>query len=74
MAAPGDREGLSVRFHDLRHAAATLLLAQGVPLPAVSKRLGHRNVSVTADVYSHVIDGADRRAAETMGSLLAGGA
>jgi integrase len=68
-----DREGLNVRFHDLRHAAATLLLSRGVALPTVSKRLGHRSVSVTADVYSHVIDGADREAADAMGALLAGG-
>ena len=65
-------EGIICRFHDLRHAAATLLVGEGVPLPVVSKRLGHQKVSTTADIYSHVLAGQDREAANVMGSLLAG--
>jgi integrase len=40
-------------IHSLRHAHASLLLANGVPVPAVSKRLGHTSASVTMEVYAH---------------------
>lgn len=43
-----------VRFHDLRHSAASLLLAAGVPLVEVSMLLGHSELRVTADLYSHL--------------------
>lgn len=43
-----------VRFHDLRHAAATQMIALGVPLKVVSERLGHSSIAITADFYSHV--------------------
>ncbi len=45
--------------HGLRHQHASLLLAEGVSLPAVSRRLGHADPSVTARVYSHVLPGQD---------------
>jgi integrase len=51
-----------VRFHDLRHGAASLLLAQGVPLKVVSETLGHSGIAITADVYAH-LDRAQRREA-----------
>src|SRR5690348_9995084 len=44
----------SVRFHDQRHTAATLLLAGGVYVEVVSKMLGHTDVSITLRVYAHV--------------------
>ncbi|MGD0123485.1 MAG: tyrosine-type recombinase/integrase [Candidatus Limnocylindrales bacterium] len=50
-----------VRFHDLRHGAASLLLGQGVPLRLVSEQLGHSSIAITADVYSH-IDREQKRA------------
>lgn len=51
------RAGLPViSFHGLRHGAATAGLAAGVPLLAMSKRLGHSSVSITADRYSHVVE------------------
>lgn len=53
-----------VRLHDLRHGAASLMLASGVPLVVVSKRLGHSSVAITADVYSHLLPGVGRAAAE----------
>lgn len=56
--------------HGLRHLHASLLLAEGLPLPAVSQRLGHANTQVTASVYAHALRGADRRAAEALSSLL----
>jgi integrase len=51
-------------LHSLRHTHASALLAQGVPLTTVSKRLGHASIRTTADIYSHVIHRAeDQRAA-----------
>ena len=44
-----------VRFHDARHRHASLMLAQGVHPKVVSERLGHSSVSLTLDVYSHVL-------------------
>ena len=43
-----------IRFHDLRHTAATLLLGEGVHPKIVSERLGHSRVGITLDLYSHV--------------------
>ena len=45
-----------VRFHDLRHTAASLLIMEGVDLKTVSEILGHSSISITADVYGHVLD------------------
>ena len=45
-----------VRFHDLRHTAASLLIMEGVDLKTVSDILGHSSISITADVYGHVLD------------------
>lgn len=50
------RAGLpDIRFHDLRHTSATLLLSQGVHPKVVQERLGHSQISVTLDTYSHVL-------------------
>jgi integrase len=46
----------NLRFHDLRHAAATLMLADGVPLVTVSKVLGHSTPAITAQIYAHALD------------------
>jgi integrase len=48
------------RFHDLRHACASLLLAQGLSLKDIQATLGHSQISTTADIYAHMID--ERRA------------
>jgi integrase len=61
------------RFHDLRHGCATLLLAQGVPLKTVSDILGHSQISITADIYAHVIPEMRREALGVMDSILASG-
>ncbi len=51
-------------LHSLRHTHTSHLLANGVPLPVVSARLGHSSVKVTAEVYSHMINGQDDEAAD----------
>lgn len=58
--------------HALRHSAASLLLAQGVPLKVVSELLGHSSIRVTADVYSHLLDDARTEAADAMATALWG--
>ena len=57
------------RFHDLRHAHATQLLAAGVHPKAVSERLGHSTVAFTMDVYSAVIPSMGRAAADAADQL-----
>ncbi len=65
------RAGLpDIRFHDLRHTCATLLLTKGVHPKIVSEMLGHSSVSITLDVYSHVIPGLGEVAASAMEDLL----
>lgn len=65
------RAGLdAVRLHDLRHFAATRLLAAGVPVRTVSGRLGHANAATTLGVYAHFVEESDRDAAATLGALL----
>jgi integrase len=59
------RAGLRrIRLHDLRHGAASLRLAAGVPIAVVSKILGHSSIAVTADIYSHLLKGVGRQAAK----------
>jgi Phage integrase family len=50
---------------DLRHASASLMIQAGVPLALVSKRLGHSSISITSDVYGHLLEGAGREAARS---------
>jgi integrase len=59
-----------MRFHDLRHTAATLLLRQGVNPKIVSEMLGHASVSITLDLYSHVLPDMQQIAAEAMDTAL----
>jgi integrase len=60
----------SVRLHDLRHFAATRLLAAGIPVRTVSGRLGHANAATTLGVYAHFLAESDREAANTLSDLL----
>ncbi|HUG46904.1 MAG TPA: site-specific integrase [Candidatus Limnocylindria bacterium] len=59
-----------VRWHDLRHAHATLMLASGVHPKVVSERLGHASVGITLDTYSHVLPGLQATAAAQLDVLL----
>ncbi|MFD5098099.1 tyrosine-type recombinase/integrase [Streptomyces albidochromogenes] len=60
----------TIRFHDLRHSTATLLLEQGVDLVVIKELLGHAHIGVTAGVYAHVRLRLQRQAIETLGSIL----
>lgn len=60
----------SLRFHDLRHSAASLLLAQGVELRAIMELLGHSTIALTANTYSHVLPSLKREMADAMDVLL----
>ena len=61
-----------VRFHDLRHTAATLALAQGVSIHEVSWMLGHASIAITGDVYGHATEASERRTAAAMQAALTG--
>lgn len=59
-----------IRFHDLRHTCASLLLAQGVPPRVVMDVLGHSQFSIAMDLYSHVMPSALREAADAIDRAL----
>ena len=61
-----------IRLHDLRHTHATLALAAGVEIKIVSDRLGHSQISVTADLYTQVTRGVARTAANQIADVLRG--
>lgn len=66
-----DRAGLRrIRFHDLRHSTATLLLEQGVDLVVIKELLGHAHIGVTAGVYAHVRLRLQRQAIDTLNDAL----
>ena len=59
-----------MRVHDLRHTAASLLLAQNVPARVVMEILGHSQIALTMNTYSHVAPEVSREAADRMGRML----
>ncbi|MFS0672033.1 tyrosine-type recombinase/integrase [Ornithinibacillus sp. 179-J 7C1 HS] len=61
-----------IRFHDLRHTHATLLLKLGENPKIVSERLGHSKITVTLDTYSHVLPDMQKQASENFSNLLRG--
>ena len=61
-----------IRLHDVRHSYATAALAAGVPAKVVSERLGHANIAITMDTYSHVLPGLDEQAAGQVARLILG--
>jgi integrase len=60
----------SIRFHDLRHTAAPLLLAQGVDPRTIMETLGHSQSSLTLNTYSHVLPALQADAAVKMNAIL----
>lgn len=58
-----------MRFHDLRHTAASHMLANGIDLLTVSRRLGHSKASTTLDYYAHMVTGTQEKAAAVMNEL-----
>jgi integrase len=68
-----DRAGVPhVRFHDLRHSAATTLLAAGVPMAVISEWLGHSGIAITASAYAAVVPELLTEAASAMDRALDG--
>ncbi len=60
----------TMRYHDLRHGAATLMAAQGVPARVAMEILGHSQISTTLNIYTHVAADAQREAVERVGAVL----
>jgi integrase len=60
----------SIRFHDLRHTCATLMLSQGVNPKIAQERLGHSTISQTMDTYSHVLPDMQDKAAAALETVL----
>jgi len=60
----------SIRFHDLRHTAASLMLNHGIPVLIVSKRLGHAKPSITLDIYGHLIPSMQEQVAKMMDEVI----
>ena len=61
-----------IRFHDLRHTAATLMLSRGVHPKVVAEMLGHSQISITLDLHSHVTPTMQREATDAMDAVLSG--
>ena len=59
-----------IRFHDLRHTAASLMLMYGVSPIIVARRLGHSKISMTLDIYGHLIPEMQNKAAELIDELI----
>lgn len=61
-----------LRYHDLRHTHASLLIAKGVHVKKISERLGHSNITTTMDTYGHLMEGSGRESAERMDEFFGG--
>ena len=58
-----------IRIHDLRHSHATMLVSSGVNIEVVSKRLGHANIDMTLNVYTHVMPVAEQHSVDVLEKL-----
>ena len=61
-----------IRFHDLRHSSATMLLSMGVHPKIVQEILGHSQISMTMDTYSHVLPTMQKEAMDKMDDMFGG--
>ena len=59
-----------IRFHDLRHSHASLLVKLGIEPKVISERLGHSNIGITMDLYSHLYEEADRQVTDMFDNLI----
>lgn len=59
-----------IRFHDLRHTFASLLIQQGESLVYVKEQMGHSSVQVTVDLYGHLIPGGNKQAVDRLDGML----
>lgn len=59
-----------IRLHDLRHTHATMLLLAGTDMKTVSNRLGHTDIKITMNRYSHVLEEMDKKASENISDLM----
>ena len=59
-----------MRFHDLRHTSASLMLNEGIPVIVASRRLGHANPSITMDTYGHLFHEMQGEAARILDELV----
>ena len=72
VASLSRRTGRHVKFHDLRHFHASEMINAGVNVVTVSKRLGHASVSMTLNVYSHLVGDSQKQAAATFAAAMNG--
>ena len=59
-----------IRFYDLRHSCASLLLAQGIPMKMIQDWLGHSDTGTTANIYSHIDSEIKKASATAIGTAL----
>jgi integrase len=59
-----------VRFHDLRHSFASLLLQNGESLTYVKEQMGHSSINVAVDIYGHLVPGGNRQAVDKLDDAL----
>jgi integrase len=66
------KSGLEIRprIHDLRHTHVSWLIAQGVQLPAISRRLGHESITTTNDRYGHLLPEVDDGLVRVLGAAM----
>ncbi|MGB9791892.1 MAG: tyrosine-type recombinase/integrase [Thermacetogeniaceae bacterium] len=73
LASAAEKVGVPrIRFHDLRHTHATILLRQGVHPKVVQERLGHKSIKTTLDIYSHVLPDTQKEAVRVVERILKG--
>lgn len=70
IGAPCSPSSNTLRFHDLRHTAATLMLSRGIHPKVASEMLGHSTIAITLDLYSHVSKTMQQEAARSVDAAL----
>lgn len=70
MISFSDRLGMHIHPHKFRHSQASILYASGVDIVTISKRLGHKQVSTTQNIYAHMMEKSDKEASDKISNLL----